>query len=109
MKANAMANKGIYVGTGIGLIMFVLIGLFPGSLIGGAIGLQISSFLFGGPVQAALLPRLIVAVSMLAGIMGSAMFFIVSGSLGGWAIGTIADAVSGTESVEATEAHQAIK
>ena len=36
------AKKGTYIGTGIGIVLFVLVGILGGSLAGGAIGLKIA-------------------------------------------------------------------
>ncbi len=105
MKTKDMANKGLYIGTGAGLIMFVLLGLLPGSLIGGAIGLQLSAAIFGSPVEAALIPRIIIALSMVVGILGSAFVFVVGTSVLGWAAGLVVDTLRGTKPVEA-EANQ---
>ena len=60
-----MAPKTTYLGAGIGLVLFAIIGLLPGSLLGGAMGLNIVGVLFGYPVTASLLSRIIVAASML--------------------------------------------
>jgi len=97
MSKSEMAKKGIYIGTGTGLIMFALVGFFPGSLIGGAIGLWLSKLVLGASAGAALLPRLITAVSMVAGIIGAAAFFVVGSSVVGWAIGTALDALRSEE------------
>jgi hypothetical protein len=90
-----LASKGLYIGTGAGIILFVLFGMLPGSLIGGAIGLQISGMLLGSPVESALLPRAIVAISMVAGILASAFAFVVGTSVLGWAGGVVVDTVKG--------------
>jgi len=95
MKTKDMSQKGLYVGTGAGLILFALVGLLPGSLIGGAVGLQISAAIFGSPVQAALLPRIIIALSMVVGILGSAFVFVVGTSVLGWAAGLVVDTIRG--------------
>ena len=101
MKKGLYANKGLYVGTGTGLILFLLVGMFPGSLIGGAVGLMISNLLFSGPVEASLIPRIITVVSMVAGIIGSAGLFIIGTSVLGWGIGAAIDTVQA-----ASEAHE---
>ena len=106
MKKGHYANKRLYAGTGTGLILFLLVGMVPGSLIGGAIGLMISNLLFAGPVEAALIPRIITVVSMVAGVIGSAGVFIIGTSVVGWAIGAAIDTVeaaSEARSMETTE------
>jgi hypothetical protein len=104
MKTQDLSQKGLYVGTGAGLILFALVGLLPGSLIGGAIGLQISAFIFGSPVQAALLPRIIIALSMVVGILGAAFVFVVGTSVLGWAAGLVVDTIRGRVVEHETEA-----
>ena len=64
MKQSINAKKGLYAGTGTGIILFLLVGMFPGSLIGGAVGLMISNMLFGGPVEATIITRIIMVLSM---------------------------------------------
>ena len=105
MKNGEMANKGLYAGTGVGLVLFLLVGMFPGSLIGGAAGLYISNFIMGGVVDSSLLPRIITALAMVAGVIGSAAFFIIGSSLAGWAAGTTLEIVT-SQSIELEEAKQ---
>ncbi|MBI4684541.1 MAG: hypothetical protein HY755_05025 [Nitrospirae bacterium] len=107
MKARKeMAKKGLYLGTGAGIILFVLVGLFSGSVIGGIIGLKIANGIFGGPVSAAILPRIIVAVSMIMGIIVSAMVFVLGTGIAGWTLGFIADAIRSGRYVEVMEKAQ---
>jgi hypothetical protein len=93
METRETAKKGLYVGVGAGLILFVLVGLLSGSLVGGLIGLKIAGGIFGIPLEAAILPRLIVALSMVAGIMISATVFIVGSAIAGWLAGYVVDTV----------------
>ena len=53
MKSMETSNKGLYMGTGIGLILFVLVGVLSGSLVGGIIGLKMAGFIFGAPLEGA--------------------------------------------------------
>jgi hypothetical protein len=93
MKTGQMAKRGLYVGAGVGLTLFALIGLLPGSFIGGIIGLNIAGSIFGIPLHADVLPRIIVGVSMILGVMFSAVLFVVGSSTVGWLIGTVVDAL----------------
>ena len=93
MKTGQMAKKGLYIGVGTGLALFGLIGLLPGSFIGGVIGLNIAGKIFGFPLEATVLPRIIVGMSMVLGVMFSGVLFVVSGSVSGWLIGTVIDAL----------------
>ncbi len=99
---NEMAKKGLYIGTGMGLILFVLVGLLPGIFIGGMGGLKIGEILFGAVSAGAIMPRLIVAFSMILGLLMSAVVFIVGSGVLGWTVGFIADAVK-TGKVTVTE------
>lgn len=101
MKKIETAQKGLYAGTGIGLILFVLVGLLSGSLVGGLIGLKVSGLLFGMPLEGALLARVVVAISMLTGVFASAIIFIGGMGFLGWAAGFVYDATVNTEVKEA--------
>ena len=107
MEKGINAKKGLYAGTGTGIILFLLVGMFPGSLIGGAIGLMISQALLGTPVEPTLLPRIITIVSMVAGIIGAAGVFVVGTSVLGWTIGAAIDTVTaGHETTELDTAEE---
>ena len=106
MKSIETSQKGLYVGTGIGLILFVLVGLLSGSLIGGLIGLKVAGFIFGAPLEGALLARVIVAISMITGVFASAMIFIGGMGFLGWTAGFVYDAMAKT-GVEAPHGHKA--
>lgn len=93
MENGVYANKGLYAGTGTGLILFLLVGMFPGSLIGGAVGLLITKMILGTPVEPTLIPRIIMVISMISGIIGSAAVFIIGTSVLGWSIGAAIDTV----------------
>lgn len=105
MKTTEMARKMAYIGAGAGLVLFAVMGLLPGSLLGGAIGLNIAGSLFGFPVSSALMPRLIVGISMLLGVFVSAMLFIAGSSSLGWLIGYAIDSIKIERPVEAEAKH----
>src|SRR3989304_5292449 len=88
----SFAKKGLYVGTGAGLVIFVLFGLLPGSLLGGVAGLNIAGWLFGQPVESALLSRIIVFLFMLIGTLVSGVVIVTGVSVIGWATGWVIDA-----------------
>ncbi len=93
MKTREATKKGLYTGVGAGLVLFALIGLLPGSFVGGVIGLNIAGGIFGLPLTAELLPRIIVAVSMVLGIMLSGLVFVAGGAMIGWLAGNVIDAL----------------
>lgn len=87
------AKKMALVGAGAGIVLFAIFGLLPGSFLGGVLGLNIAGSLFGYPVSPGIMPRMIVAASMLVGVMVSAVIFVVSGSFAGWLLGMLVDMV----------------
>lgn len=91
MKAKETARKMAYVGAGAGIILFAVGGLLPGSLLGGVMGLNVAGSLFGFPLSSSILPRLVVGISMLLGVFGSALMFIAGCSSLGWLIGWTVD------------------
>jgi hypothetical protein len=93
MRSDGIAKKAAYVGAGAGVALFAIIGLLPGSLIGGSIGIKIAGTLFGSPVTSQLLPRVTVALSMLLGVFLSGTFFVVCGATAGWMMGNIIDSL----------------
>jgi hypothetical protein len=88
-----LAKKLTYIGAGIGLVLFAILGLLPGSFLGGAMGLKIVGVLFGHPVTSGVLQRMIVAASMLIGVMVAGIIFVVGCSVAGWILGTALDAL----------------
>jgi hypothetical protein len=103
MERIETSKKGLYVGTGIGLILFVLVGLLSGSLVGGMIGLKLAGLIFGAPLEGALLSRVFVAISMIGGVFASAVIFIAGMGFLGWTAGFIFDATvkTGVETPQA--------
>lgn len=84
---NTLTKNGLYVGIGAGLVLFAFGGLLPGSYIGGSIGVNIAKSLLGNALESSLLPRLIVGISMLSGIVVTGLFLVISTSSLGWLIG----------------------
>ena len=99
MKTRETAKRMAYIGAGAGLVLFAVIGLLPGSFLGGVIGLNIAGSLFGMPVSSALLPRLIVGLSMLVGVLVSGIIFIAGSTIAGWLIGYVIDSLKAEKTV----------
>jgi len=91
-----IAQKTTYLGIGIGLVLFAIYGLLPGSFIGGVAGLSMAGALFGTPVEPGIVARVIIALSMLTGVMVSGIVFLTISSAGGWLVGTVIDSIRGT-------------
>lgn len=105
MKHGELAKKGTQVGTGTGIVMFMLVGFFPGSLIGGAAGLYLTNLVMGSAAGTSLVPRIVTALSMVTGVLASAATFIIGMSVVGWAVGTALDAMK-KDTAELAEAKQ---
>lgn len=100
MKAgNNIAKKGLYMGAGAGLLLFAVIGLLPSSFIGGVLGLKIAGNLFGMPLGVAVLPRMIVGLTMVLGVLVTGLVFVVGISLIGWLGGHVVDLVVASKEV----------
>jgi len=84
-----IARKTAYIGAGAGLVLFALFGLLPGSLLGGAMGINVAGWLFGLPLQPGLLSRLIVLASMLIGVLVSGIVIVTASSTVGWLVGRV--------------------
>ena len=104
-KTGEMAKKGLYIGIGAGVVLFVLLGLLPGSFVGGVVGLNIAIGILGLPVSPSVLSRLIVGVSMIFGVMLAGVVFVVGSALVGWLTGNVIDTVR--ESKTTTAEHTA--
>jgi len=83
------AKKAAYAGAGAGLALFALFGLLPGSLIGGAMGINIAGSIFGLPLEPGIIARAIVLASMLAGVLVAGIVIITASTTIGWLIGRL--------------------
>lgn len=99
MKTHELSKKFTYVGAGIGLVLFALFGLLPGSFIGGVLGLNIAGKIFGIPITPTVPTKIIIALMMILGVIVSAVLFIMSTAILGWLIGYIISAVFERKSV----------
>ena len=62
-------------------------GAVPGLLYGGYMGLAMAPILFGGPVQATILAKVVTFGGMFLGLTASLFFFLVMGAFLGTALG----------------------
>jgi len=90
-----IANKMAYLGTGAGLILFAIFGIMPGTLVGGAMGLSMAGAIFGTPVEPGVLARMVLAASMLVGILATGFLMVTATATVGWLAGTAVDAIAG--------------
>lgn len=93
MKTTDLSKKGLYAGAIIGIILFAVIGLLPSSFIGGVLGLKIASHIFGIPLGMAIMPRVIVGITMVLGVLVTGTIFVVGLSFIGWLGGYVVEVV----------------
>jgi hypothetical protein len=77
------------IGAGIGLALFLAIALLPAMLYGGYAGLLLASGIFGTPVTATLLPRILIVFGMVMGVVAVGSLFAVAGAVAGAAVGAL--------------------
>jgi len=97
-----IARKTAYIGAGAGLVLFALFGLLPGSLLGGAMGVNIAGWFFGLPLQPGLVSRVIILASMLMGVLVAGIVIVTTTSIIGWLVGKALE--SGVSAKETDEA-----
>jgi len=107
MKDTTYTKSMTYIGAGAGVVLFAIFGLLPGSFLGGVMGLNLAGSLLGTPVASGIVARLIVASSMLLGVMVSGIMFITAASTLGWLIGTVVDALRARAHEAAEAKHRA--
>jgi hypothetical protein len=107
MKDTTYTKSMTYIGAGAGVVLFAIFGLLPGSFLGGVMGLNLAGSLLGTPVASGVLARLIVASSMVLGVMVAGIMFITGASTLGWLIGTVVDALRARAQEAAEAKHRA--
>jgi len=90
----ATMKMGTKVGAAIGVVVFLVFGIIPGFYFGSYGALVLMSHLFGGPVQATVLVRVVTAVGILMGITCVGFMSIVAGAIFGTVVGYLTGAVS---------------
>jgi len=98
-----IANKLSFIGAGTGLALFAVFGLLPGAFLGGVLGLNMANFIFGPAVSPTLIPRIIIVIGMLTGVMVTGLMFTASGASLGWLIGLLWDSATKTGKEPASE------
>jgi len=98
---NSIAKKGAYIGAGAGLVLFALFGLLPGSLLGGAAGINVAGWFFGLPLEPGIISRAIVLVSMLVGVLVAGIVIVTATTTLGWLAGTLMEGSTVHEGKEA--------
>ncbi len=99
---SSIARKTAYIGAGAGLVLFALFGLLPGSLLGGAAGINVAGWLFGMPLDPGLVSRVIVLAGMLSGVLIAGIAIVTASTTVGWLVGKVLEPkASAAESAEA--------
>jgi hypothetical protein len=86
---NSFSKKATFIGAGAGLVLFVMFGLLPGSLLGGAAGLKFAGLFFGLPLEPGIISRAIVLASMLVGVLVSGIIVVTATSTTAWLISRV--------------------
>jgi len=79
------------VGSGIGLVLFLAVGLLPATLYGGYAGILLATGIFGAPLASTWPVQAMVAFGMALGALSIASLFAVLGAVAGAAISTLAN------------------
>jgi len=90
-----LSRKAAYIGAGAGLVLFVIFGLLPGSLLGGAAGIKFAGMLFGLPLEPGVVSKAIVLLSMIVGVMVSGIAIVTATSTAGWLVGNVIGTATG--------------
>lgn len=83
------------VGSGIGLALFLAVGLLPSVLYGGYAGLLLAGGIFGTPVEPTFLPRALIVFGMVMGVVAVGSLFAVVGAAAGAAVGALTTVTMG--------------
>ena len=89
-------------GAGIGLAVFLAVGLLPSILYGGYAGVLLAGGIFGTPVDASLAVRAFIVGGMVVGVAAAASFSAVLGAVGGAAVAALTRSRKDVPAVEAT-------
>jgi len=77
------------IGACVGLAAFLAIGLLPALLYGGYAGVLLAGGIFGEPIKATLLVRMLIVGGMVLGTVGVGALFAVGGAVAGAAINAL--------------------
>jgi len=83
------SKKYTLIGSGIGLALFLALGLLPAVLYGGYAGVLLASGIFGTPLVATFAVRALIVFGMVLGVTAVASLFAVLGAVAGaglWAL-----------------------
>jgi hypothetical protein len=90
------------IGAGIGLALFLAIGLLPSILYGGYAGVLLAGGLFGTPVEGTFLVRALIAAGIVFGVASCASLFSALGAVAGAALAALTRSAGEVEVDEAS-------
>ncbi|MCC6747604.1 MAG: hypothetical protein IT371_08105 [Deltaproteobacteria bacterium] len=93
-KEHAATKWGTYVGSGLGLVAFLLLGAVPALLFGGYAGLMMAHLIVGAGPEPSILARVLTGGGMLLGLAAVGFLFLVAGAFLGTVVGYGVDAVA---------------
>jgi hypothetical protein len=99
MRDSTFPKKLAFMALACVAVLFAVFGLFPASFLGGVMGLNVAGILLGLPVTSGKLSTLLVAASMVMGVVVSGIIFITAASTAGWIISSVLDAVRGRKKI----------
>jgi hypothetical protein len=91
------------VGAGLGLALFLAIGLLPSVLYGGYAGVLLAGGILGTPVEGTVLVRAFIVAGMVVGVASCASLFAALGAVGGSAVAALTRS-AGKAGIEAAPA-----
>lgn len=98
-----MKKQGTLIGAGIGVVLFAVFGLLPGTFLGGVMGLHLANTMFG--FDYTVLSRLLVAAFMVIGVMVSGIMFITVASILGYCVGWMVEQANISKSYKGEYSH----
>jgi len=94
--SKSMSRNATLVGAGLGLVLFLAVGLLPTVLYGGYAGVILASALHGGAVSASFAVNALIVVGMVLAVALVAALFAAAGAVAGAAVGVLASGATRT-------------
>ena len=101
-----LSRKTAYIGAGAGIVLFAIFGLLPGSLLGGAMGINVAGWFFGLPLDPGIISRAIVLISMLVGVLVAGIVIVTATTTVGWLAGRVLEGSAAHEEQKEAAAHK---
>lgn len=89
----SLSHSFAFAGGIVGLVTYLVVALLPSIVYGGFVGVTLASGIFGTPVDANILARVVVLFGMVVGLLATAGLFVVVGAALGAAVYAIVRAM----------------